>query len=530
MDTRAEKLWQRGMVHFRQGNMEAAKANFEAFLAREPGSGPGHFRLSVAEARRGRYACALAYAQKAIEIDPGRVETLAHLARCHLGAGQPERARSYATQALSMPRDNPVVLDSLGVVMTRLDEPSLALELFDQAIAHAPGQASMHFNRALARKQFGLLEAAEQDLEACLSLLPSHAKAHWMLAGLRTQDLVGNHLVRLRKQLEGARGGNEELLALSLFKELDDLADSQGAGRALARGIAARGPCGKAAGHDHPALVDALVARCTDKFIRPRDGVRAESGPIFIIGMPQSGVGLLGSLLSRHPKLFHLGSQSPFARQLMSHLGSQAMRMPVAADIESASQLDFEALGQRYLSGVIPAGARNAVVCESQPLNYLHAGFIARALPGARFLHVSRNPIDNCVSILGHAGIDTSLPGDDPAALAAYYLEYLRLMQHWHCMLPGRIMDVSYESLVDKPEMILRVVCSFLGIRYASPLRLGLALHQRSLGRGRRYLPQLPMLELALGEHKPPSSMPENVGLKTRPRPKTDRSSVQTTN
>lgn len=498
MDTRAEKLWQRGMVHFRQGNMEAAKANFEAFLAREPGSGPGHFRISMAEARRGRYTAALAYAHRALEIDPERVETVAHLARCHLGAGQPERARARATQALSMPRDNPVVLDSLGVVMTRLDEQSLALELFDQAIALAPGQASMHFNRAMARKQFGLGEAAEQDLEACLSLQPSHAKAHWMLAGLRTQDLVGNHLVRLRRQLDGARDGNQELLALSLFKELDDLADTAEASRALARGIAARGPRASAAGHDQLALVDALVVRCTDKFVRPREGARAENGPVFIVGMPRSGVGLLGSLLSRHPKIFHLGSLSPFSRLLMSELGSQSTRTLVAADIDSAGQLDFEALGARYLSEVLPAGARNALVCESQPLNYLQAGFIARALPGARFLHVSRDPVDNCVSVLGHAGGDTSIPNHDPAALAAYYGDYLRLMQHWHDVLPGRIMDVSYESLVDKPEMILRVVCSFLGIRYASSLRLGLQLHQRSLGRGRRYLPQLPLLESGL--------------------------------
>ena len=80
--------------------------------------------------------------------------------------------------------------------------------------------------------------------------------------------------------------------------------------------------------------------------------------------------------------------------------------------------------------------------------------------------------------------MDSSLPGDDPEALAAYYVDYLRLMHHWHDVLPGRMMEVTYESLVDKPEMILRVVCSFLGIRYASSLRLGLQLHQRSQAPG----------------------------------------------
>ena len=90
------------------------------------------------------------------------------------------------------------------------------------------------------------------------------------------------------------------------------------------------------------------------------------------------------------------------------------------------------------------------------------------------------------------------MPSGDPAALARYYLQYHRLMQHWHQILPGRLMDIDYESLVSKPDMVLRVVCSFLGIRYGSSLRMGLSLHTRSIGRGRRYAEQLPELDAGL--------------------------------
>ena len=80
MDSRAEKLWNRGMVHFRQGSMEAAQASFEAFLVREPGSGPGWFRLSLVHARRGRNALALAAIERSLAVEPGRAEALSHLA------------------------------------------------------------------------------------------------------------------------------------------------------------------------------------------------------------------------------------------------------------------------------------------------------------------------------------------------------------------------------------------------------------------------------------------------------------------
>lgn len=498
MDSRAEKLWHRGMVHFRQGNLEAAQASFEAFLAREPGSGPGWFRLSLVEARRGRHARAVGHAEHSLQLDPGQVEVLSHLARCLLRAGQPERARAVALQAQALPRDNPVVLDSLAGVMTRLDEPALALELFDRAIELDPGHASLYFNRALAHRQFGQVEAAAADLEACLARQPGHAKAHWSLATLRGQDLAGNHVARLRRQLDNALPGHEEVLALALFKELDDLGDTAAAGAALSRGLAARArqrPADPEAPHRHAALVEALVSTADARWLGDANG--NDAAPVFVVGMPRSGVALLGGLMSRHPRLHWLGAQKPWSQQLQAALGSEAHPL-AAADVAAASALDFERVGADFLKAVLPAGSRPPIVCESAPLDYLHVGFIARALPRARFLHVVRDPVDTCGSILFQPGSDHDLPASDAAGLAAYHAQYARLMQHWHELLPGRVMDVSYESLVEKPEMMLRVLCSFLGIRYASALRMGLQLHARSIGRGHRYLAQLPGLEEAL--------------------------------
>lgn len=500
MDSRAEKLWQRGIVHFRQGNMAAAQASFEAFLAREPGSGPGLFRLSMVGARCGRYRSAITFAEQALQADPGRLEVLTHLARCHLNAGHLERARAMAGQALAQPRGSAASLDALGVVMTRLDEQDAALELFDLAIAQDSNQASLYFNRALANRQFDRIEAAAADLESCIALQPSHAKAHWILATLRGQDLAGSHLPRLRQRLALATGGDRETMALALFKELDDLGEAAEATPLLVQTLAeraARMPIASA-GQDHAALVEALIKTCDERFVRQPTDARLENGPVYVVGLPRSGVALLGQRLSRHPRLLHLGAQAPFPRLLAAALGFDGARPPAASDMQRLADLDFAALGRDYLAEVTPGGAKPPILCESHPLNYLEVGIIARALPAARFLHLVRDPVDTCVSLLAQPGAEPMLGPQDPAAMAACHHDYQRLMQHWNEVLPGRIMDVSYESLVEKPEMILRVICSFLGIRYASSLRLGLQLHGRSLGRGHRYLDALPGLKAGL--------------------------------
>jgi tetratricopeptide (TPR) repeat protein len=496
MDPRSQRLWQRGMGHFQAGNLAAAQAAFESMLAIDPGSGPALFRLSLIQARQGRFQAATALALRAQESEPERAELLAHLARCRAMTGRPEAARALATHALSLPRDNAVLLDALGVVMTRLDEQALAIELFDQAVALQPNLASLYFNRALAQKTFGQLAGAERDLEKCLEFNPAHGKAHWALAEMLPRGPIDNHLDRLRAQLRVAAPGSsqEEILSLSIFRELDDLGRPEEAWAALERGIASRRERWRSAGLNPRATSDALLA-ASDLGGAVPPAERTPISPLFVLGMPGSGVAMLGRVLSRHSKVQHLGALSPFARLLSEAIGRDSLDPFDAAAVERFAQVDWPALGAEYLSAVTPPGARELLVCESRPMNYQLAPFIARALPNARFLHVTRDPVDNCVSILGHPGGEPGLPAHDPAALASAYLDYRRLMLHWDRLLPGRIMQVSYESLVERPETVLRVVCASIGLRYGSALRTGLDLHSRSIGRGARYLERLPALK-----------------------------------
>ena len=203
-------------------------------------------------------------------------------------------------------------------------------------------------------------------------------------------------------------------------------------------------------------------------------------------------------LQRRHSRIQPLGRQPVFQRLLAEARGDDSIRAFNPAALQECATLDAAAFGCRYLSEVSASAGQSVLTCESHPMNFQLAVLIARALPNARMLHLVRDPIDTCVSILANPSGEGGLRQHDPGELAACYLHYDRLLQHWHQTLPGRIMDVRYESLVEKPEMVLRVVCGFLGIRYGSALRMGLQLHQRSIGRGHRYVDQLPGLAAGL--------------------------------
>jgi len=66
-------------------------------------------------------------------------------------------------------------------------------------------------------------------------------------------------------------------------------------------------------------------------------------------------------------------------------------------------------------------------------------------------VHVTRHPMAVCYAmykVLFGQGYPFSY---DLGEIAAYYIGYRRLMEHWQATLPGRLYQVAYEDLVRDP-------------------------------------------------------------------------------
>ncbi len=144
------------------------------------------------------------------------------------------------------------------------------------------------------------------------------------------------------------------------------------------------------------------------------------------------------------------------------------------------------------------------------PHNFLYAGFIARALPNAKIVCLRRDPLDTCVGNFRHlfeneSGFyDYSFNLDD---IGRYYLQFDRLMAHWRKVLPGRILELPYESLVENTEAAARDVLAFCELPWddtclrsetnTAPVNTPNAwqvrtpIYQRAIGHWRHYEPQL---------------------------------------
>jgi hypothetical protein len=262
-------------------------------------------------------------------------------------------------------------------------------------------------------------------------------------------------------------------------------------------------------------IIDGLQALSTPDFLSPSHAPQPGPQPIFIIGMPRSGTTVLDRILGNHSQVVSAGELGDFARALRWGVDHKSLHPVDETVLERAAQADFEQIGARYLAQTQwRAGGRSHFV-DKLPINWMQAGFIRRALPGARILHMTRDPIETCFSnfrAFFGVGYAYSYNFD---ALAAHFRHYRRLSEHWHRAIPGRILDVPYARLVGDAENVTREVLEFCGLPYEagcaeldrntapvatlSSQQVREPIHQRAIGEWQRYERQLEPLRAAIG-------------------------------
>jgi hypothetical protein len=106
-------------------------------------------------------------------------------------------------------------------------------------------------------------------------------------------------------------------------------------------------------------------------------------------------------------------------------------------------------LGTAYLDGLQARAAAATHIVDKLPNNFLYIGLIHLALPGARIIHVARDPIDTCLSCFSKLFTGDLAFTYDLGELGRYYRAYRDLMAHWRAVLPtGAMLEVRYEDIV----------------------------------------------------------------------------------
>lgn len=510
-----------------RGDFPRALSLAESLLPQADDLAGVHVVAGLAALRMRQVPRALARLSRASELEPARQDYQAHLAHALLAAHRNVEALAACDRAAAIEPGNAAALDIIATIYTALSQPPQAQKALRRAVALDPDNAGYHFNLAATCLSLGVLDEAAVHYEHCLRLQPATWKAHIALSQLRRVTADDNHVARLEAMLASPGLPDEGLMSLnmSLAKEREDLGEHPLAFRHYIAGKAAA----RRLLPPETASDDVIFEALMRAFPAP-DPIEANGGnpsqePIFVFGMPRSGTTLVERILSSHPDV-HSAGELPNLGMLMRQMcGVPGDGTLDPAALAKTPGIDWARLGTHYLASTRPGTAGKPRFVDKFPHNFLFAPLIARALPNARMVCLRRNPLDTC---LGNLRQLFSLRSPfhryswDLMDIGRYYLLFDRMMAHWRQVLPGRILEVDYEDLVEHQEASTRRLLEFCGLdwhddclafeRNTAPVATASAVQVRSpifrsgLGRWRKYEAELAPLRELLAPVLPPDA------------------------
>ena len=367
-----------------------------------------------------------------------------------------------------------------ATIQVGLGDSNSVIPIYRAMISEIPDDAPAAFFRRAdlnlwlghALKTVGRTDEAIEAYMTATAERPDFGDAWWSLANLKTFRFSPESIAVMRQRLDDPATAEIERIhiAFALGKALEDNGDYAGSWAAYEQGNAMH----RASNGYAPTIFETNTREqkrvCTPAFFAERAGWGVDDpAPIFVLGLPRSGSTLIEQILASHSMVE--GTQElPDIQRIVHELQGRELNFDeplypgVLPELDAAAVRRF---GEQYIADTMPNRALGRpYFIDKMPNNFRHVGLIHLILPNARIIDARREPMACCFSNfkqLFAQGQEFTYGIED---IARYYRTYLDLMAHWDAVLPGRVLRVQHEDVIDDLGGSVRRILDHCGLPF----------------------------------------------------------------
>ena len=382
------------------------------------------------------------------------------------------RARVDVNMLLAVYPSNRIYQTTVAAVSMGFGDHERALSAYRGLSREAPSDPELHLSVAHAAKTLGRPHDAIESYHNAATAAPGFGEAYWGLANMKTYRFTDAELERMQREeaAPAVRVVDRYHLCFALGKALEDRGDYRGSFWYYSKGNELkRTEC-----RYKPEIIETNTrlqqSVCTREFLAARQAVGcSDSGPIFIVGLPRSGSTLLEQILASHSQIEGTMELAEIPRlvQDLQGGGHDDANPRYPGVLPELVPAELEKLGRRYLEEtVVYRSARRPLFVDKNPNNFRHVGLIHLILPNARIIDARRDAIACCFSNFKQLFAVGQQFTYSMEWIARYYRTYVELMDHWDEVLPGRILRVRHDDVVDDLEGIVRRMLEFCALEF----------------------------------------------------------------
>jgi tetratricopeptide (TPR) repeat protein len=457
----------RAVAAQRDNRMEEAEKALRKILADDPDNVTALRLLGNIGVENNRWPAAHRLLGRAVKLAPDFVLAWNDLAGLYMREERFEEALEKVGKAIELDPRMPFSHIMHGNILAKAQRHEESLEAYNMALELSPLHGGALSGKGHVLKTIGRQAESIEAYRLCIQTHPALGEAYWSLANLKTFEFNSQEVEVMMRMVEDEGLADEPKvnMLLSLGKHFENESEYDRAFAYYQRGNDLR----RANEIYDPVQTEVIHNRIIEVFDRSffesRQGYGdPDASPILVVGLPRSGSTLIEQILASHSQVEGTMELPDLSRLIRDMNRKQKGRSEYPEIVQNLTSEECVELGQQYLSSTMRYRSGKAFFIDKMPNNFPMVGFLQMILPNAKVINARRHPLDSCLGSYKQLFFKGQSFTYDMFELGEYYLQYQRIMDHWHQVLPGKVLDIHYDQMVLDQENQTRRILEYCGL------------------------------------------------------------------